>query len=250
MQYMFQQMWRIRGGASAQLTFGLVMHTTIKEFVAEVQKRKRVPLDELLAIYDREWLSAGFSDDYHEQEYRKAGREQLEAFHKTYSAAPADVLYQEKPFELPLDGDVVVSGRMDQVNRIGKDSIEILDYKTGKPRDEKSAAQDLQLSVYALAAREILDAIPERLVLYNLMTNEPVATTRDAKSLEKTKQKIAEVAGLIRAGEFPAKPGFSCGYCDFKPICPGHEQLISLRPSAPAMPAAPAASSTVGGNVE
>jgi DNA helicase-2/ATP-dependent DNA helicase PcrA len=250
MQYMFQQMWRIRGGASAQLTFGLVMHTTIKEFVAEVQKRKRVPLDELLAIYDREWLSAGFSDDYHEQEYRKAGREQLEAFHKTYSAAPADVLYQEKPFELPLDGDVVVSGRMDQVNRIGKDSIEILDYKTGKPRDEKSAAQDLQLSVYALAAREILDVIPERLVLYNLMTNEPVATTRDAKSLEKTKQKIAEVAGLIRAGEFPAKPGFSCGYCDFKPMCPAHEQLISLRPSAPAMPAAPAASSTVGRNVE
>jgi DNA helicase-2/ATP-dependent DNA helicase PcrA len=232
MQYMFQQMWRIRGGASAQLTFGNVMHTTIREFVAEVKKRKRVPLDELLAIYDREWLSAGFSDDYHEQEYRKAGREQLEAFHKTYSAAPADVLYQEKPFELPLDGDVIVTGRMDQVNRIGKNSIEILDYKTGKPRDEKSAAQDLQLSVYALAAREILDAIPERLVLYNLMTNEPVATTRDANSLEKTKQKIAEVATLIRAGEFPAKPGFYCGYCDYKPMCPAHEQLISIRASA------------------
>ena len=66
------------------------------------------------------------------QEYRKAGREQLEVFHKTYSAAPADVLYQEKPFELPLDGDVVVTGRMDQVNRIGDGTIEIVDYKTGK----------------------------------------------------------------------------------------------------------------------
>ena len=46
---------------------------------------------------------------------------------------------------------------MDQVNRIGKHDIEIVDYKTGKPRDEKSAAQDLQLSVYAMAAREILE---------------------------------------------------------------------------------------------
>ena len=78
--------------------------------------------------------------------------------------------------------------------------------------------------------------IPEHLVFYNLMTNEPVTTTRDAKSLEKTKQKIAEVAGLIRAGEFPAKPGFSCGYCDFKPLCPAHEQLISLQPAAQVAP--------------
>ena len=142
MQYMFQHMWHIRGGASAQLTFGNVMHTTIKEFVAEVQKRRKVPLDELLAIYDREWSSAGFSDEYHEEEYRKAGREQLEAFHKTYSAAPAEVIYQEKPFELPLDADVVVTGRMDQVNRTGKDTVEIVDYKTGRPRDEKKAAAD------------------------------------------------------------------------------------------------------------
>ena len=111
----------------------------------------------MLAIYDREWSSAGFSDEYHEEEYRKAGREQLEAFHKTYSAAPADVLHQEKPFELPLERDVVVTGRMDQVNRIEGTRVEIVDYKTGKPRDAKKAAEDLQLSVYALAAREILD---------------------------------------------------------------------------------------------
>jgi DNA helicase II / ATP-dependent DNA helicase PcrA len=236
MQYMFQHMWRIRGAAHAQLTFGNVMHTTVKEFVAEVQKGKTVPLEELLAIYDREWMSAGFSDEYHEEAYRKAGREQLAAFHKTYSAAPADVLHQEKSFELPLDGDVVITGRMDQVNRTGDGAIEIVDYKTGRPRDAKKAAEDLQLSVYALAAREILDVMPERLVFYNLMTNEPVATARDAKSLEKTKQRIAEVAGLIRAGEFPAKPGFSCGYCDYKPLCPAHEQLISLRPATSVAP--------------
>ena len=65
----------------------------------------------------------------------------------------------------------------------------------------------LQLSVYALAAREMLDLEPERLVFYNLMTNEAVATTRDAKALAATKQKIAEVADQIRAGDFSPKPG-------------------------------------------
>ena len=61
-----------------------------------------------------------------------------------------------------------------------------MDYKTGKPKDEKKAREDLQLSVYALAAREVFDLAPKRLVFYNLMTNEPVATTRDAKALAAT----------------------------------------------------------------
>ena len=149
MKYMFQYVWGIRGGPHAQMTFGNVMHTTIREFVGEMRKRRRVPFEEVLAIYEREWSSAGFPDEYQEEEYRKAGREQLEAFHRSFTAAPADVLYQEKGFELPLEHDVVVTGRMDQVNRLSESEVEIVDYKTGKAaRREKggggSAAQHLR----------------------------------------------------------------------------------------------------------
>ncbi|MFZ3214800.1 MAG: ATP-dependent DNA helicase [Candidatus Acidiferrales bacterium] len=232
MRYMFQYVWGIRGGAHAMATFGNVMHRTIKEFVAECGKRKKVAFDELLAIYSREWSAAGFIDQYHEEEYRKEGRAQLEIFHRIYSAAPADVLYQEKTFELPLEHDVIVTGRMDQVNRIEGNKVEIIDYKTGRPKDAKAAARDLQLGVYALAAEEVFDLDPARLVFYNLMTNEAVAATRDAKALRETKDKIAEVADQIRAREFSAKPGFVCSYCDYKPLCPAHEQLIAIRPAS------------------
>jgi DNA helicase-2/ATP-dependent DNA helicase PcrA len=231
MQYMFKYVWGIRGGAHAMATFGNVMHRTIKEFVAEHGKRKKFLFEEVCAIYDREWSAAGFIDEYHEQEYRKAGREQLEVFHRSYCSAPADVLHQEKTFELPLEHDVIVTGRMDQVNRLDGNQVEIIDYKTGRPKDAKAAAKDLQLGVYALAAEEVLDLDPVRLVFYNLMTNEAVAATREAKALKETKEKIAEVADLIRAREFPAKPGFGCGFCDYKPLCPAHEQLISIRPA-------------------
>jgi DNA helicase-2/ATP-dependent DNA helicase PcrA len=231
MQYMFKYVWGIRGGAHAMATFGNVMHRTIKEFIAEHGKRKKFLFEEVCAIYDREWSAAGFIDEYHEQEYRKAGREQLEVFHRSYCGAPADVLHQEKTFELPLEHDVIVTGRMDQVNRIEGNQVEIIDYKTGRPKDVKAAAKDLQLGVYALAAEEVLDLDPVRLVFHNLMTNEAVAATRDAKALKETKEKIAEVADLIRAREFPAKPGFGCGFCDYKPLCPAHEQLISIRPA-------------------
>jgi DNA helicase-2/ATP-dependent DNA helicase PcrA len=229
MKYMFQHIWGIRGGPHAQTTFGNVMHTTIKEFVGEIQNHRRVSFDEVLTVYEREWSVAGFSDDYHEQQYRCAGREQLQAFYTSYSAAPADVLYQEKRFELPLEHEIVVTGRMDQVNRIANGGIEIIDYKTGKPRDEKKAAEDLQLSVYALAAQDVLGLTPARLVFYNLTTNEPIITSRDSKTLAATKQKIASVADQIRAREFSPRPGYACGYCDFKPLCPAHEQLINIQ---------------------
>jgi DNA helicase-2/ATP-dependent DNA helicase PcrA len=217
----------------AQMTFGNVMHATIREFVGEVRKRGRLQIDEVIAIYEREWSSAGFPDEYQEEEYRKAGREQLEAFHRRFTAAPPEVLHQEKTFELPLEHNVVVTGRMDQVNRLSELEIEIVDYKTGRPRDAKKAAEDLQLSIYALAAREVLELAPGRLVFHNLVNNETVHSTRDAKSLSATKARIAEVADRIRAGDFLARPGFACGYCDYKPLCPAHEQLISIQPAAP-----------------
>ena len=42
MKYMFQYMWNIRGGPHAQMTFGNVMHTTIKEFVGEMRKHESI----------------------------------------------------------------------------------------------------------------------------------------------------------------------------------------------------------------
>ena len=228
MKYLFQYGWRLRSGPSASMTFGNVMHTTIREFVAESRKRALLSPAELLTIYEREWKSAGFPDQYQEEEYRKAGREQLEAFHRSFTAHPPDVLYQEKPFELRLEADLVVSGRIDQVNRLDQRKVEIVDYKTGKVRSQDKAADDIQLSIYALASSEAFDLEPERLVFHYLMSDEMITSRRDGRALDQAKERIAEIAGQIRAGDFQPKPGRNCGYCDFKPLCPAHEQLLTI----------------------
>jgi len=125
---------------------------------------------------------------------------------------------------LPLDNNVVLTGRIDQVNRIGERSVEIVDYKTGKPKVEKQAQKDLQLSVYALAARDLLEWDPVRLVFYNLQSNETVAAARDAKQLAKAQSDVQEAAAEIRAGRFPPYKGFACKNCDYRLLCPAHEQ--------------------------
>jgi len=224
-RFLFDHVWGLKGGPRAATTFGSVMHTTIRQVVKEWKENKRLlPWDEAEAIFQREWRSAGFEDDYQEQEYQREGLEQLRAFHASVLPKPQDILGQEKYFELPMEGNVVVTGRIDQVNRLGPGEAEIVDYKTGRPKDEAAARKSLQLSLYALAAREVLELDAVRLTFYNLMTNLPARATRDDKQLKKAQEAVQETAASIRAGDFPAAPGFQCRSCDYLPICPAHEK--------------------------
>jgi DNA helicase-2/ATP-dependent DNA helicase PcrA len=223
-KYLFGQTWMLRGGPTAAMSFGSVMHTTVKYLVGEIAKGRRLPFEEVEKKFELEWTSAGFEDEYQEQEYKKDGLAQLRAFHAATLASPPEVIAQEKTFNLPMENDIVLTGRMDQVNRIAEGEEEIVDYKTGKPRDDRSAKKDLQLSAYALAAREFFEWNPARLTFYNLQTNQTVSASRTDKDLNKVRGEIQEAAADIRAGEFPAKPGFACRFCDYVPICPAKEQ--------------------------
>lgn len=228
LRYHFQYGWRIRGRPHAAMTFGSVMHATVKFIVSTVAEKGRVAWADVEMAFDREWRSAGYEDDYQEQQYRAEGLEQLRVFHREYSAAPAKVIAQERNFELPMEGDVVLRGRIDQVNRIDGDEVEIVDYKTGRPKDEKTVRKNLQLSIYAMAARELLEREATRLTFYNLSTNSPVSSTRSDKELAKARAQVAEAADQIRVGYFPAAPtAFKCRNCDFKLICPAHEAAIA-----------------------
>lgn len=222
-KYLFSNVWGIRSGPNAATTFGNVMHTTVRQFIAALRKGLRLSFEEVAAIFRREWTSAGFEDHHQEGLYLTDGIEQLRAFHASTLAAPAHVIALEKRFTVPCDNSVELTGRMDQINRIAPGEVEIIDYKTGKPKLESHAQKDLQLSIYALAAREVLDVTPVRLIYYNLQNNQCVSASRDAAQLGEVRGTIQEVAGDIRAREFPARPGFICKNCEFRSLCPAQE---------------------------
>src|SRR5260370_3683901 len=137
-------------------------------------------------------------------------------------------LAQEKAFELPLDNNVIIKGRIDQINSLGnKRDVEIVDYKTGRPRKDADAKKDLQLSLYALAVKEILELEPARLVFHYLQDHQQQQTSRDAKQLDEGQKNVKEPQRDIRGGEFPPKRGFICRNCAYRPICPAHEEALS-----------------------
>ena len=61
------------------------------------------------------------------------------------------------------------------------------------------AKKDLQLSIYAIAAKEILELNPVRLAFHYLQDNSVQVTTRDKKQLDQVQKIVQETAADIRA---------------------------------------------------
>jgi DNA helicase II / ATP-dependent DNA helicase PcrA len=227
-QFLFSRLWSLKEGPRATYSFGAVMHTTIKRFIEQLKRGAKLPFDEVVRIYETEWIPAGFEDDYQENEYKRDGIEQLRAFHAAMLAAPPEILEQEKSFELPMENNVIINGRIDQINSLGRDDVEIVDYKTGAPRKDSDAKKDLQLSIYAMATKEILELNPVRLAFYYLQEGKLQETTRDAKQLNQAQKIIQESAADIRAAAFKPKRHFAtCRSCAYQPICPAFEESLS-----------------------
>jgi DNA helicase-2/ATP-dependent DNA helicase PcrA len=226
-KYLFAYLWLLQEGPKATLTFGRVMHSTIRRVMAEFKKGNRLPFDEVQRLFETEWTASGFEDDYQEGEYKKDGLEQLRVLHQAVLEQTPEILELEKTFALPVENNIVLKGRIDQINSLGRGEVEIVDYKTGKAKKESEARRDLQLSIYAIAAKEILELKPARLVFHYLLDNSRQETTRSAKQLEEAQEVVQEVAADIRARSFPAKEGFICRSCAFRPICPAHEESLS-----------------------
>ena len=226
LKYKFHHVLKIPTGPQAALTFGNLMHQSVRHYF-EIRRTALPSFDEIERFYTSHWKSAGFDDTYQEETYRKAGLDQLRAFVERQNAEEIDSgkIQMELNFRLGLD-DLEIEGRIDQIrllDPVEDGSIEITDYKTGRPRTQKDADKSLQLSVYALAAHKTLGLKPVRLAFYNLTNNEAVSTVRTPEDLEEAASLIREAAAEIRSGQFPAKPGFICRWCDYQPLCPAHE---------------------------
>ena len=222
LKFKLGQYLKVPTGPHPALTFGNIMHVCVKRYF-ELREKGVPSWKQMEQIYASEWRRAGFEDRYQEEAYKKAGLEQLRRFCERHRNLDVKPLFFEHRFRLDLSG-LILEGRIDQINSLGGNRVELVDYKTGSDKSQKDADQSLQLSLYALAARRELKFDPQRLTFYNLSSNEPVSAARTEKSLEKALDTLYEVAEKIRREEFEPRPGFSCKNCDYFSLCPAHEQ--------------------------
>ncbi|MBV9086099.1 MAG: ATP-dependent helicase, partial [Acidobacteriaceae bacterium] len=218
--------WKLPGEIAASMQFGNVMHMVLRDFVESVRANRPKTPEQVIDCL-RECLAATWFEEKLQRDlYHEEGSSQLRDFVQLWHAAPPrEVLYTEQNFTIEVEG-LRISGRIDRIDRIKGPCVAIVDYKTGSPRHRQDADQSLQLSLYALAARQKWGFIPERLVFYNLKDNSIAETSRTEDELAEEIERVRKVADGINAGNFEPNPGYHCRSCSFRRLCPFTEERV------------------------
>jgi RecB family exonuclease len=226
LRFKLEREWNLPRDVPASLHYGAAMHRVLHTFYNAQRYEREVSDDELIEQFRADFASAGIADRYQYDLYRRQGEEQLQQFFQAARSAPRpEVIETERRFEL-LMGSAKLAGRVDRIDRTGPNTVAIVDYKTGKPWSQEDADDSLQLSLYAIAARETFGKNADRLILYNLENNTPVFTTRTDAELEAAKMRVQKAADGIAQGKFAAHPGYHCVFCPYRNLCPATEKTV------------------------
>ena len=132
-------------------------------------------------------------------------------------------MWFERAFAFKL-GPHLLRGRVDRVDRLPGGEYELIDYKTGRPKSAAQLADDVQLSLYAVGAREAWSLEASRQAYYYLLDDEKVSVGEDDRS-EWICEVAYEVADGILSQGFEPTPSFAaCSACDYRLVCPAAER--------------------------
>ncbi|MBI3615942.1 MAG: ATP-dependent helicase [Candidatus Omnitrophica bacterium] len=220
MKYQYSYLYQIPVRPTPQMFFGIDLHGCLEGFFRKVMEGQVPSLEELLESFRGAFAPGRYGEPVQEQEYRRLGIDLLTSFYKKNEGAFGVPLFVEKSFSLAM-GDASVQGVIDRVDPLGEGGIEIIDYKTGKPKSDLGPDDQLQLQLYALACREVLGLVPKRLSLYFLRSGEKLSFEQTPETLESTRSQVQEIVREIRSGDFSPTPSLmKCRRCDFRNLCP------------------------------
>lgn len=242
LQYKYSHILKIQSKGKPSFSFGKTIHNTLCRFVSldaqvfdseqkhlfrkdeKERKKANLSLEDLLRVYDEEWIDAWFDSKEHKEEYREKGKGILINFYKEFIERDSSILSMqnelalEKVFSLNLKGYKFV-GAIDRIDTINNE-VEIIDYKTGNAKKTLATSDKFQLEIYNLAARKVFNLKPDKLTYYYVEDGKYLSFKPKENSVEKTEEKILNIIEKIKRSNFKPTAGWQCDYCDYKNICP------------------------------
>ncbi len=225
MHYKLRYVLNLPAPESPALSYGISVHNTLKEGFTYLLQEKELSEEVIKQLVTHNWLKKGYSSKEHERKaFQQAEKILVDYLLKCNDSKP-DTLAVELPFQFWLKR-IKVGGRIDRIDRLKDDRIEIIDYKTGNNvPDEKKLLTDMQLTFYALAASEVHDKIlnhkPEEIVLslFYIEPNVKLTTTRTLEQLAEAKNFILNKVEEISSSDFKCSHSRFCLNCEYKMIC-------------------------------
>jgi putative RecB family exonuclease len=209
------------------------MHACVERFF-KVPTPHPPSQEELMQFYEQSWLSVGYQSPEEEAKYKAYGKEILKKFRDIHVPGFRMPIALERGFYLDVDG-IKLRGFIDRVDKLDSGGLSIIDYKTNQELFTADYLEnDLQLTIYQMAAEQTWKLPVEKLTLYHLRSNTACSCPpRDRPRLDQARQLVLDVAENITKGNFPATENQYCP-CDFPEHCPYYRhQFLATTPQPP-----------------
>lgn len=219
LKYKFRYLYSLEPPPSHTANFGNSVHGTLKDFYQRLKDGKQPSKTLLQTLYKENWIPYGYDTKTHEQKRFEKGWSMLERFYDIH-AKPKFLIpeFIERNFRLKI-GDIWVNGRIDRIDRLQNGNYEVIDYKTGALKKNFSIKKDFQLSLYALACRDVFRIPVEKLSLYFLEDNQKISTTRTDADLAHIEEDLLKRIQSIIDSDFSPTPGYPCTFCEYRILC-------------------------------
>jgi hypothetical protein len=153
LRYKFARVQRIPTEQTLHQRFGIVVHQVLERYHSE----GGTTLERMLDLLEAGWRRAGFGESEQERMLRDKAWDALTRYHARLGGQESEPVWFERAFAFRL-GPHHLRGRVDRVDRLaasaGAEEFELIDYKTSRAKTAAELEDDIQLSLYAVAARE------------------------------------------------------------------------------------------------
>ena len=222
LRYKFARVLRIPTEQTVHQRFGIVVHQVLERFHSE----GGTTLTRMLELLDAGWRRGGLAVEGPDGELLEKARAALGTYHARLHGQDSEPVWFERGFSFRL-GPHHLRGRVDRVDRLGEGAeaeYELIDYKTSRPRTVEQLEDDIQLSLYALAAREDWKLSSSRQAYYYVLDDLRVPVPRGERDAEELRDLVLSVGEGILAQDFEPKPSpGGCAICDYRIVCPAAE---------------------------
>ncbi len=220
LRYKFARVLRIPQEPTLNQRFGIFVHQVLERF----HQAPSDSLDELLGLMDIGWRRSGFGDSEEERQLRRKAGTALRRYHERVASEPVEPVWFERAFAFRM-GAHTLRGRVDRVDKLPDGGYELIDYKTGRPRSRAALKEDVQLSLYAVAAREAWQLEASQQAYLYVLDDTKIQVPSEEIDGAWIADTVDEVAGGIMAQDFEPAPSYAvCSMCDFRIACPAAER--------------------------
>ncbi|MFC1600239.1 ATP-dependent helicase [Patescibacteria group bacterium] len=218
LKYKFRYLYNLPAPLTSAANFGVSVHNTLNEFYEGLKEGKKADLEVMNELYEKNWIPYGYESRAHHNARKHQGLKIMKDYYEDNSEEWKIPEMLERAFNLKV-GKYAFSGRIDRIDKLNDGTYEVIDYKTGKSKKGSKLEKDLQLSLYALACRDVYGIDTSKLSLYFLEDNEKQSTSRTNEDLDKAEEEICTKADALMNSDFCATPGFACKFCEYRLIC-------------------------------